>query len=190
MRKHHKITLAALAVLATLAYFAEPDRPHASGQAQLVVQVEAPQSEAAQSLVASLPVRADLPELRGDPFSLDGGMSRLQRASRARAAAPASAPIVAANPYRFAGELRQQGATRRYLVRGDDIVEVNAGDVLDGGYRVDAVDANEVVLVHLASGLRQSVAHATRASSPVQRAPAVLVGGTAQRIPPKALREG
>jgi len=196
MRKHHKITLSALALLAALAFFAEPDRPNASGQAQPIVQVEAPQREAARPLVASLPVRAEMPELRGDPFSLGGAMNPSQRASRARAAAPASAPIMAANPYRFAGELRQPGATRRYLVRGDDIVEVKAGDVLEDGYRVDALAENEVVLVHLASGVRHSVARGTAtapaAATPAAAAlgaPSILLGAPGQRTPPRALRE-
>ena len=175
MRKHHKITLSALALLAALAFFAEPDRPNASGQSQPIVQVEAPQGEAAQRLVASRPVRAAMPELRGDPFSPGGGMNPSRRTSRARAAAPASVPIMAANPYRFAGELRQPGATRRYLVRGDDIVEVKPGDVLEEGYRVDALAENEVVLVHLASGVRHSVARGTATAAPA--------------TPPRALRE-
>lgn len=188
MRKHHKITLAALALLATLPFFVQADRPapplSANTAADTAPQVEAPQTEAPRALVAALPVRAGLPQLRGDPFSPEAPTAR--HGTR-RVPAAALPPVAPPNPYRFAGELRQPGATRRSLARGDDILEVKPGDVLDDGYRVDAVEGHEVVLLHLASGLRQTVLSAP-AAIPVT--PVLVGGGPAARIPPKALREG
>ena len=57
-----------------------------------------------------------------------------------------------------AGEVRQSGSARRFLVRGNDILEVSEGDVLGDGYRVETVTEKEVVLLHLGTGLRQTLA--------------------------------
>ena len=72
--------------------------------------------------------------------------------------AAAAAVVAPPNPYRFAGEVRQSGSARRFLVRGNDILEVSEGDVLSDGYRVEAVTQNEVVLLHIGTGLRQTLA--------------------------------
>lgn len=195
MRRHHKMTLAILALLATLPFFVQADRPEPPPPTGTAPQPEAPQTEAARTLLAALPVRAQMPQLRGDPFSPEAPTAR--HGTRSVSAA-ALQPVAPPNPYRFAGELRQPGATRRFLVRGDVIVEVKAGDVLDDGYRVDAVGESEVVLVHLASGIRHSVALNTAAPAAATPAPAaaalgapvILFGAPGARTPPRALREG
>lgn len=199
MRKQHKITLTVLALLATLPFFFQEERRYAAGRPEVPQPAEAPQSEPALTLAATLPIRAEMPELRGDPFST-GVLDAPRRARSTRPAA--STPSVPPNPYRFAGEVRQSGATRRFLVRGDDIVEVKAGDLLQDGYRVDAVDGRAVVLVHAASGFRHNIALSTPgavaapAALTLPAAPAapgvpwILLGAPGERTPPKALREG
>jgi hypothetical protein len=219
MRKHHKITLAVLALLATLPFFVQADRPEPPvQQAHTEPQAAAPTET---PLPAALPVRPEMPEFRGDAFSPESGKPRSAgRGAPGAAARPAAAP---ANPYRFAGEVRQPGATHRFLVRGNDILEVKLGDLLDDGYRVDAVDDLRVVLVHPASGHRHAIAlgepaaasapmlaapvpaeaaptalvtapPATMATAPggagtTPGAPALLIGGSAAGVPPKALRK-
>ena len=191
MRKHHKITLAALALLATLLFFSQGDKPApppvqpipASGEA------EAAHIQPARTLVAALPLRAEMPQFRGDLFSAENKSPR--QGARRVIAAEVLRPTAAVNPYRFAGELRQPGATRRFLLRGDDILEVKAGDVLGDGYRVDAAGESEVVLVHVASGLRHSIALGTPAPAGASATPApAALGAPGTRTPPKALREG
>jgi len=204
MRKQHKITLTVLALVATLPFFFQQERPYGAGQSELAQPAEAPQSEPASTLAATLPVRAEMPEFRGDAFST-GVLNAPRRASQTgheRQRPAASTPSVPPNPYRFAGEVRQSGATRRFLVRGDAIVEVKAGDVLQDGYRVDAVDGHEVVLVHAASGFRQNIALSTPgavaapaalavpATPAAPAVPWILLGAPGERTPPKALREG
>jgi hypothetical protein len=159
MRKHHKITLCLLAVLCGVPFFVQADRaePERMSGAEGLV---AAQIEAPLALLAVLPAREGMAELRVDPFFRE---RQDQRAS-ARRPTPPAAPATALappNPYRFAGEVRQPGVTRRFLVRGNDIFEVSAGDVLGDGYRVDAVTQTEVVLVHIATGVRQVLAQKT-----------------------------
>ncbi len=201
MLEQHKTTLAVLAVLAALSFFVPAERTQAISQPGAQAPIEAPKIEAPLNLVAALPTRVELPEFPGDPFS--GASLKARPAARRVAAAPAgTVPAVPANPYRFAGEVRQPGATHRFLVRGSDILEVKPGEVLDDGYRVEAVDGMQVVLVHLASGHRHAVAlsvpaaasatpaAATALPGTTPGAPALLIGGSAGGIPPKALRKG
>jgi hypothetical protein len=159
MRKHHKITLCLLAALSGVPFFVqadrvEPQRPSAV-EPLLKAQVEAP-----LALLAALPAREGMAELRVDPFSRE---RQEQRTSPRRPTAPAvvAAATVPPNPYRFAGEVRQPGVKRRFLVRGNDILEVSEGDTLNDGYRVDAVTETEVVLVHIATGVRHVLAQKT-----------------------------
>jgi hypothetical protein len=180
MRRPHQITLALLAVLSAASFSVQAEPPLA--------------------LLAALPAREGLPELRGDPFFRE---RKEQHLSARRAPVPAAPAAAAAppNPYRFAGEVRQPGATRRFLVRGNDIFEVNTGDVLGDGYRVEAVEQGQVVLTHMATGVRQTInAEAPAATlAPAVAAPAatampfnptgVIVGGRGATIPPR-LREG
>ena len=227
MRKHQKITFAVLVLLGTLPFFVPADRPEPPVQhAHAEPQAAAPQTEALFTLVAALPVRPEMPEFRGDAFSLERGKPRPAGRDAPAAAAQPPAP---ANPYRFAGEVRRPGATHRFLVRGSDILEVKPGDLLADGYRVDAVEETQVVLVHLASGHRHAIAlsvpaaasavltaaptpmaaapvptaatptamataPATIATAPARAgttlgAPALLIGGSAAGVPPKALRK-
>lgn len=57
-----------------------------------------------------------------------------------------------APPYRFAGTIEQQGKSRIVLMRGNVVVPVSVGQVLDEVYRVEALDSYEVSLRHLPSG--------------------------------------
>src|SRR4051794_37752413 len=116
MCKHQTITLAFLAVLSGVPFSVRAEPPLA--------------------LLAALPAREDLPELRGDPFSRER-LEQRPSARRPRVPVVLAVALAPPNPYRFAGELRQPGATRRFVVRGNDIFEVSAGDVLSDAYRVD-----------------------------------------------------
>ena len=184
MRKHHKITFAVLALLAALPFFVQADRPEPPLQpTRAEPQAVAPQTEAPLTLTAALPVRPEMSDFRGNPFSLASAKPR-PAARDALVAGPK--PAAPENPYRFAGEVRQPGTTHRFLVRGNDILEVKPGDVLGEGYRVDAADEMQVVLVHLASGHRHAIALSvpSAAPTPVATAPLVNAAPTAIELTP------
>ena len=82
-------------------------------------------------------------------------------AARRRLSGASRAPVVAVAPplpYRFAGRVRK-GAEDEFLVsKGDLIIPVKAGDVLDGTYRVVAVKADGIELVYLPLGTSERIA--------------------------------
>jgi len=65
---------------------------------------------------------------------------------------PAPPPPVAAPPpmpFRYFGRVTGfDGVAVTYLMRNDDLVSVSAGDILDGVYRVESVEASGVVIVY------------------------------------------
>jgi len=159
MRKHHKITLCLLAALSVVPFFVQADRAEPQRMSGVEPLLAARVEAAPLALVAALPAREGMAELRVDPFSR---ARQDQRLSARRLTAPAAPALVAPpNPYRFAGEVRQRGVTRRFLVRGNDIFEVSPGEVLSDGYRVETVTETEVVLVHIATGVRHVLAQKT-----------------------------
>jgi hypothetical protein len=135
----------------------QSDRAEAQRPSVIEPALEVPPSEAPLAVVSALPARGGMPELRADPFSRER-QERRASAARATPASEIAAVVAPPNPYRFAGEVRQPGSARRFLVRGNDIFEAREGDVLSDGYRVETVTENEVVLLHLGTGLRQALA--------------------------------
>jgi hypothetical protein len=61
-------------------------------------------------------------------------------------------------PYRFAGKVIHDGVAKVVLANGDRVFTVEPGDRLDGGYRVDAIGADEVALVYESLGIREVLA--------------------------------
>ena len=157
MRKHQRLILGVLALLASVPFFVQSDLAGAQRPATVEPTAEAPRVEAPLALFATLPSREAPPQLRGDPFTPERQSVR-PSARRTALAAPPVAVVAPPNPYRFAGEVRQSGSAHRFLVRGNDILEVSEGDVLSDGYRVETVTGNEVLLLHLGTGLRQTLA--------------------------------
>ena len=66
------------------------------------------------------------------------------------------APIVPL-PYQFVGQMVSGGERILYLSRGDQVLLVRAGDILDGEYKVKSVDAKRIEFEAIASGLRQEL---------------------------------
>jgi len=98
----------------------------------------------------ALPPRAPLPETAADPFLAPSRGA--PHPARPQVAAAAPVPPL---PFRFVGRVTQQGATQVYVARGAKLLEVRQGDVIDGEYRVDALDPGAIAFVHLRSGTRQ-----------------------------------
>jgi hypothetical protein len=74
-------------------------------------------------------------------------------------AAPAPAPPSApALPFRLVGLLEQKtDRPTAFLARGEALLVVRAGDVIDGTYRIESLSAAEVVVTYLPLGQRQIV---------------------------------
>lgn len=71
---------------------------------------------------------------------------------------PPPRPTAPPLPFAYIGRLEDEGAkTVVYLQRGERLLEVGTGDVVDGDYRVEALTDDELVLVFLPLGERQSL---------------------------------
>lgn len=142
---------AVIAVVAMVAY--EPARESAKG---VVSEAQAPAGAVRPNAAPALqvPEKRGLGKARGELFG---------------APPPPPPPVVAATPapvvavapplpYRFAGRVRK-GAEEEFLVsKGDLIIPVRAGDVLDGTYRVVAAKADGIELVYLPLGTSERIA--------------------------------
>lgn len=77
----------------------------------------------------------------------------------AAVAAPPAAPVAPPLPFAFVG-LVEKGTPKpqAFLSRGEELLVVAAGDLVDGGtYRVETVDATQIVFVHLPTKTRQAI---------------------------------
>ena len=72
---------------------------------------------------------------------------------------PKPQPVTPPLPFSFVG-LLERGAARpqAFLAKGDALLVVGAGDMLDNNtYRVDALNANEVVMTYLPTNVQQTL---------------------------------
>src|SRR6266705_6020793 len=67
-----------------------------------------------------------------------------------------SVPVAPPLPYRFVGEIVLPTETWAFLARGDETFRVREGGTISGEYKVESVKADELVLLHLASGVHQT----------------------------------
>src|SRR6266581_3067171 len=70
--------------------------------------------------------------------------------------APPQVPVAPPLPYRFVGEIVLPTEAWAFLARGDDVFRVREGGTIGGEYKVESVKADELVLLHLASGVHQT----------------------------------
>jgi hypothetical protein len=92
--------------------------------------------------------------LRGDLFAPPPAV---RAAAPARAANAEPEPAAPAMPYRFAGTLVDGDGLRIVLIKGDRVLLVSEGDMLEGGYLVASVRSNAVTLVNIPLGVRQDL---------------------------------
>jgi len=120
-----------------------------------VMQVDGPQilPVAARQVSAPwLPPRESIGQARGDPFT--------QRSWAPAPAAPLvseapQAPSAPSNPYRFAGTAHYRGSLKAIFVLADRVYAAPAGEVLEGGYRVQWVSPQAATLLYLPLGIEQ-----------------------------------
>ena len=65
----------------------------------------------------------------------------------------------------------QNAGTRVFLVKGERVIEATAGEELEGGYRVESIAADHVVLVHVPLGRRESLPLGPLLSTEASQAP-------------------
>ena len=66
--------------------------------------------------------------------------------------------------YRYVGRMEVEGRLTVHLTKDDKLYPVKVGDVLDGGYRVDAIKSDGLELTYLPQKRRQFVAFSTIAA--------------------------
>jgi hypothetical protein len=141
------ITLAAAGAAVTVVW-----RPPAPPLPAAPASASAPETRrASPPILETWPARLPLAEPRGELFG---------RPAPSHAPAGATAPAAAAAqppplPYRVAGKVVRGGVTTVLLAREEAVLPVEAGDTLEGGYRVESIDAVEITLRYLPLGSRQ-----------------------------------
>jgi hypothetical protein len=68
-------------------------------------------------------------------------------------------PVAPPLPYTFVGMVgHQSGKSQVFLAKNDALLIVSAGDVLDNGaYRVESLDASQIVLTHVPTSTQQTI---------------------------------
>jgi hypothetical protein len=134
-----------------------------TGREKPVLEIVEPKS-ASRDAAAVAPVDIDLEKLQRsapasagtDPFA---PRSFAQRpAPRQAQAAPAPAqPSTPPLPFTYIGRLTQDGKTEVFVLRGDELISLAAGQTIDGQYHVDAVSEARIIFTYLPLKTRQSI---------------------------------
>lgn len=119
-------------------------------------------------------------EVTGEPFGA-------RETTRPIAAPPPPAPVAAPFPYRYAGQLSVEDGKRRvYLVKGNELVLINTGDVLDGVFKVTSIAEDALEVLHvptaIATQMQFSAMVADAPGSGAAAQPAVQASYTPQEV--------
>ncbi len=98
---------------------------------------------------AELPPRPAIGDPRGDAFATRQWTPESRPPPAPRAATIAPPPPM---PYRYAGKIVLDGVEQILLANGDTVLPVRTGESLEGGYRVESIDADWILLRHLSQG--------------------------------------
>jgi hypothetical protein len=171
VRNKRLTVLLIIAAAAAAAAFVQPPAPPAEApDAGLLPAPRAAASAAAPGELGSLPERETIGERRGELFaSRSWAPPRQSRPKAAPVAAAPPPPPAPPMPYRVAGRVAHGGDARVVLARGEAVLTVREGDMLDGGYRVESIAADRVTLHYGPLDLRHDLAMYPRCS--IRRAP-------------------
>jgi hypothetical protein len=92
---------------------------------------------------------ASLPQV--DPFASIKGMEKAAPAAQA-ASKPSAPPL----PFQYFGRLTEKGKTEVFVMRGDELLSIAAGQKL-GDYRVDQVTESRIQFTYLPLKTKQSL---------------------------------
>jgi hypothetical protein len=161
MRKPRRIVVLAAVLAAAAAWVAlDALRPAGATRRSAVVTEASAKSmpgRLAETITPwdALPARDGLGVLKGNPL---GELASVAPPPAAKP--PVAAPVPPAAPpfpFRFVGRLWLPDGTQLLLGRGDDAFVVKRGDILDGQYRVEALSATELVIVHVPTETRTTI---------------------------------
>jgi hypothetical protein len=74
-----------------------------------------------------------------------------------QAAAPQGPPGAPPLPFRYAGRVTQDGKTEVFVVRGEELITIAAGEKIDAQYRVDSITETRIGFTYLPLKKRQSL---------------------------------
>jgi hypothetical protein len=69
-------------------------------------------------------------------------------------AVPRGAPPL---PFTYLGRYQDNGEPVIFLVRGDRILTVSAGEIIEGTYRVEGIEGSTLALTYLPLNIRQTL---------------------------------
>jgi hypothetical protein len=130
----------------------QPVRPEARGE-----------GKAEPGRFAALPERESIGRQKGELF---GSRSWAPPPAPPKAPPPVveaapPAPTPPPMPYRVAGQVVHDGTAQVVLAKGDRVVTVREGQLLEDGYRVESIRADGVTLVYVPLDARQHIPAAT-----------------------------
>jgi hypothetical protein len=101
-------------------------------------------------------------EVLGTPF---GALEQVARAAPRAMELPA--PPLPPFPYRYGGQMvAGDGNAHLYLAKGDELIAVHLGDVLEGGFKVVAISADALDAIHLPSGKTVQILYSSLGGAP------------------------
>ena len=112
---------------------------------------------AAPGRFEALPARESLGATRGELFSARSWTPPAAPAAAAAGPTVSTPPAPPPMPYRVAGQVMHDGSAHIVLARGDAVLVVREGEVLDGGYRVEAIRSDRVTLLYEPLGTRNDL---------------------------------
>jgi hypothetical protein len=111
------------------------------------------------SRLAALPQREPIGAPQGQLFGPRSWAPEPSPAAKAAAAAPVvEKPSAPPLPYRFGGQVVQEGGMRVVLLKGDRVYEVREGETLEDGYRLDAIQPRGLSFTYVPLGAKQELA--------------------------------
>lgn len=144
LKKRSVITVAALALAAGMV--AGRERPTVE-----LLQERAPQVVADDGIDLSKLNRAEAATPQTDLFARRDFAPQKQQA-RNSVEKPVAPPL----PFKYFGRLTEKGKTDVYVMRGEDLLAVAAGETL-GEYRVDAVSESSISFTYLPLKTKQTL---------------------------------
>jgi hypothetical protein len=134
--------------------------------------------------LAQLPSREPIGEMRGEPFA---SRSWAPPAPKPAAAPP---PVAPPSPYAFAGKIVKDASPQILLLKGERVFEAKEGETLEGGFKVESLAEERIVIVHVQTGtktflpMNSALATDTPVVGTAESAPPPMQGAAAG--PPKA----
>lgn len=114
--------------------------------------------ELAVARVATLRQAGEVSPPRANVFASKSFYVPRPKPKRVTVVAPPPPPPVAPPlPFTYMGVLKEGGNTVVFVVSGERLHSVRVGDVIDGTYRVEAVNAEEVTFVYLPMNEKQTL---------------------------------